>query len=222
MSTVSFPQIESGGIYFLVSHVLGKRIGGAVGLIYTFGQACATSLVALGFGESMAKLAGVASPAAMKTLSVLVLVVLNGVKITLSIIRFLLLSFSVELRRPSLRHSPAAAAHVLFGAGHRRLFAGRFPVHALRPRSVPGLFPFSKNQNFLQEVGIGPLTSQHLSDNWHSHYGPANCSPPGSTEFAGAGEAPHSAESFFSVFGVLFANFIGVLAGPPFIPSIKS
>jgi potassium/chloride transporter 8 len=71
-------QIQSGGIYFLVSHVLGKRIGGAVGIIYTFGQACATSLVALGFGESMAKLVGVASPLVMKSVSILVLIVLNG------------------------------------------------------------------------------------------------------------------------------------------------
>lgn len=31
-------QIQSGGIYFLVSHVLGGQIGGAIGLIYAFGQ----------------------------------------------------------------------------------------------------------------------------------------------------------------------------------------
>ncbi|PIO65801.1 Ion channel, partial [Teladorsagia circumcincta] len=31
-------QIQSGGIYFLVSHVLGGRLGGAVGLIYALGQ----------------------------------------------------------------------------------------------------------------------------------------------------------------------------------------
>lgn len=31
-------QIQSGGVYFLVSHVLGGRIGGAVGVLYCFGQ----------------------------------------------------------------------------------------------------------------------------------------------------------------------------------------
>uniref|UniRef100_A0A914R6G1 Amino acid permease/ SLC12A domain-containing protein n=1 Tax=Parascaris equorum TaxID=6256 RepID=A0A914R6G1_PAREQ len=31
-------QIQSGGIYFLISHVLGGQIGGAVGLMYAFGQ----------------------------------------------------------------------------------------------------------------------------------------------------------------------------------------
>ncbi len=31
-------QIQSGGVYFLVSHILGGQIGGAVGVLYAFGQ----------------------------------------------------------------------------------------------------------------------------------------------------------------------------------------
>lgn len=31
-------RIEAGGIYSLISHVLGGQIGGAVGLLYAFGQ----------------------------------------------------------------------------------------------------------------------------------------------------------------------------------------
>lgn len=31
-------QIQSGGVYFLVSHILGGQIGAAVGVIYTLGQ----------------------------------------------------------------------------------------------------------------------------------------------------------------------------------------
>jgi potassium/chloride transporter 8 len=31
-------QLTSGGIYFLISHVLGARIGATVGILYTFGQ----------------------------------------------------------------------------------------------------------------------------------------------------------------------------------------
>ena len=31
-------HIESGGVYFLVSKVLGARIGGAIGILYVFGQ----------------------------------------------------------------------------------------------------------------------------------------------------------------------------------------
>jgi amino acid transporter len=30
--------MESGGVYFLVSHVLGSKFGGALGLLYVFGQ----------------------------------------------------------------------------------------------------------------------------------------------------------------------------------------
>ena len=30
--------MTSGGVYFLVSHVLGARIGAAIGILYCFGQ----------------------------------------------------------------------------------------------------------------------------------------------------------------------------------------
>lgn len=30
--------MESGGVYFLVSYVLGSKFGGALGLLYVFGQ----------------------------------------------------------------------------------------------------------------------------------------------------------------------------------------
>lgn len=31
-------RMESGGVYFLLAHVLGSRFGGAIGLLYVFGQ----------------------------------------------------------------------------------------------------------------------------------------------------------------------------------------
>lgn len=31
-------RMESGGVYFLMAHVLGSRVGGAIGLLYVFGQ----------------------------------------------------------------------------------------------------------------------------------------------------------------------------------------
>lgn len=31
-------HVGNGGVYFLLSHVLGQRAGGAVGIIYAFGQ----------------------------------------------------------------------------------------------------------------------------------------------------------------------------------------
>uniref|UniRef100_A0A915DGG7 Amino acid permease/ SLC12A domain-containing protein n=1 Tax=Ditylenchus dipsaci TaxID=166011 RepID=A0A915DGG7_9BILA len=150
-------KIQSGGIYFLISHVLGKRIGGAIGIIYTFGQATATSLVALGFGESMVRLFGVFSQSATKVFAVVVLVILTA------------LNFA------GLR------------SGYHRLFAG-----AVFTRDI--------------EHGIDYLSRERLTANWEPHYSVTNCSFEGTTF-----TTKH--ESFFSVFGVLFANFIGVLAG---------
>lgn len=47
-------RIESGGVYFLIAHTLGSRMGGALGMIYCFGQAVGCALNVFGFGESMA------------------------------------------------------------------------------------------------------------------------------------------------------------------------
>lgn len=51
-------RMESGGVYFLLAHVLGSRFGGAIGLLYVFGQAVGCALYVLGFGESLAGLLG--------------------------------------------------------------------------------------------------------------------------------------------------------------------
>ncbi|XP_014285916.1 solute carrier family 12 member 8 isoform X1 [Halyomorpha halys] len=51
-------RMESGGVYFLLAHVLGPRLGTAFGLLYVFGQAVGCSLFVLGFGESLAGLVG--------------------------------------------------------------------------------------------------------------------------------------------------------------------
>ncbi|XP_045482361.1 solute carrier family 12 member 8 isoform X1 [Harmonia axyridis] len=51
-------RIESGGVYFVIAHVLGSKFGGSLGLLYCFGQAVGCALNVLGFGESMAELIG--------------------------------------------------------------------------------------------------------------------------------------------------------------------
>lgn len=56
------------------------------------------------------------------------------------------------------------------------------------------------------ENGIEEVTSKQLATNWDSHYDPMNCS-------LESGEFETKPENFFSVFAMLFANFIGVLAG---------
>jgi len=49
-------HVQSGGVYFLISHVLGSRRGTAVGILYVIGQAIGNALCATGFGESIAGL----------------------------------------------------------------------------------------------------------------------------------------------------------------------
>ena len=35
-------RVESGGVYFLLAHVLGGRAGGTIGILYVFGMVCST------------------------------------------------------------------------------------------------------------------------------------------------------------------------------------
>ncbi|XP_070556312.1 solute carrier family 12 member 8-like [Ptychodera flava] len=51
-------HVQSGGVYFLVSHVLGTRVGGTVGILYSFGQTVACALYCTGFGESVSETFG--------------------------------------------------------------------------------------------------------------------------------------------------------------------
>lgn len=51
-------RVETGGVYFLIANTLGSRFGGALGLLYCFGQAVGCALNVLGFGESIAGLIG--------------------------------------------------------------------------------------------------------------------------------------------------------------------
>lgn len=79
-------RVESGGVYFLISHTMGSRIAGSFGLLYCFGQAVGCALNVLGFGESLADLIGMEGNVwAIRFLAaaaVLVLAVINvaGVK----------------------------------------------------------------------------------------------------------------------------------------------
>ncbi|EFO16111.1 hypothetical protein LOAG_12398 [Loa loa] len=69
-------QIQSGGIYFLVSHILGGQIGGAIGLMYTFGQLYDDVLI--GFGESAARFLGIENSFIHKIIAIAGLLALTG------------------------------------------------------------------------------------------------------------------------------------------------
>ncbi|XP_053628743.1 solute carrier family 12 member 8 isoform X1 [Cherax quadricarinatus] len=88
-------RMESGGIYFLISHVLGSQVGGSVGLVYCFGQTVGISLCVTGFGESMAELVSVPGMWAEKAMgcgALLLLALINvaGVKWVIKV-QFILL-----------------------------------------------------------------------------------------------------------------------------------
>ncbi|VDM62316.1 unnamed protein product [Angiostrongylus costaricensis] len=164
-------QIQSGGIYSLVSHVLGGRVGGAVGLIYTLGQAVATGLVAVGFAESLAHLFDSESRIFIKVIAILTLVVLTGIN-TAGV------SWIVRLQLLLLTFLALAVLDFLLGA----LFTSDPSSGVLR-------FSYAR----LRE-NAGPM------------YAAVNCTPIGFDRFI-------PEQSFFTVFGVFFANFLGVLAG---------
>ncbi|KAL0106451.1 hypothetical protein PUN28_016280 [Cardiocondyla obscurior] len=74
-------RVESGGVYFLLSHVLGSRFGGSIGLLYCFGQAVGCALNVLGFGESMAGLVGMDSAWAQRGFACAAVVLLSVINV---------------------------------------------------------------------------------------------------------------------------------------------
>lgn len=74
-------HMESGGIYFLLSYVLGARIGASIGILYCFGQAVACSLYVVGFGESIASLLNYENVWIARAIAVTVLLILSGINV---------------------------------------------------------------------------------------------------------------------------------------------
>jgi len=98
-------RVESGGVYFLLSHVLGSRVGGSIGLLYCFGQvriteitfflpinvlriglwilfqAVGCALNVLGFGESMAGLVHLESAWAQRGFACAAVVLLSIINV---------------------------------------------------------------------------------------------------------------------------------------------
>ncbi|XP_045780275.1 solute carrier family 12 member 8 [Maniola jurtina] len=76
-------RIESGGVYFILAHTLGSRLGGALGMIYCFGQAVGCALNVFGFGESMADLIGTNdySPWAARGFSIAAVLLLGTINV---------------------------------------------------------------------------------------------------------------------------------------------
>ncbi|KAK3569009.1 hypothetical protein QTP86_021583 [Hemibagrus guttatus] len=73
--------VGSGGVYSMISMVLGGRVGGTVGLLYVFGQCVAGAMYITGFAESIAEVLTVQSVWAVRGISVAVLLALLGINL---------------------------------------------------------------------------------------------------------------------------------------------
>ncbi|KAM9448811.1 solute carrier family 12 member 8 isoform 1-T1 [Salvelinus alpinus] len=73
--------VGSGGVYSMISTVLGGRVGGTVGLLYVFGQCVAGAMYITGFSESIAQLLSLQSEWAVRGMSVAVLLGLSGINL---------------------------------------------------------------------------------------------------------------------------------------------
>ncbi|XP_054644226.1 solute carrier family 12 member 8 isoform X3 [Dunckerocampus dactyliophorus] len=73
--------VGSGGVYSMISMVLGGRVGGTVGLLYVFGQCVAGAMYITGFSESVAELLSLQSQWAVRGMSAAVLLGLLGINL---------------------------------------------------------------------------------------------------------------------------------------------
>ncbi|KAM5281423.1 solute carrier family 12 member 8 isoform 2-T2 [Ctenodactylus gundi] len=73
--------VGSGGVYSMISSVLGGRMGGTIGLLYVFGQCVAGAMYITGFAESISDLLGLRNIWAVRGISIAVLLALLGINL---------------------------------------------------------------------------------------------------------------------------------------------
>ncbi|XP_044153495.1 solute carrier family 12 member 8 [Bufo gargarizans] len=74
-------SIGTGGVYSMISTVLGGKVGGTVGLLYIFGQCVAGAMYITGFAESISDLLHLQSTWAVRGISLAVLLALLGINL---------------------------------------------------------------------------------------------------------------------------------------------
>lgn len=74
-------SIGHGGVYSMISTVLGGKVGGTVGLLYIFGQCVAGAMYITGFAESISDLLHLQSTWAVRGISLAVLLGLLGINL---------------------------------------------------------------------------------------------------------------------------------------------
>ncbi|XP_060274858.1 solute carrier family 12 member 8 isoform X4 [Ovis aries] len=73
--------VGRGGVYSMVAAVLGGQTGGAIGLLYVFGQCVAGAMYITGFAESVSDLLSLRNIWAVRGISVAVLLALLGINL---------------------------------------------------------------------------------------------------------------------------------------------
>lgn len=73
--------VGSGGVYSMISSVLGGQTGGTIGLLYVFGQCVAGAMYITGFAESISDLLSLRNIWAVRGISVAVLLALLGINL---------------------------------------------------------------------------------------------------------------------------------------------
>ncbi|KAM9225106.1 solute carrier family 12 member 8 [Dugong dugon] len=73
--------VGSGGVYSMISSVLGGQTGGTTGLLYVFGQCVAGAMYITGFAESVSDLLGLRNIWAVRGISVAMLLALLGINL---------------------------------------------------------------------------------------------------------------------------------------------
>ncbi|NXF78146.1 S12A8 protein, partial [Sclerurus mexicanus] len=74
-------SIGSGGVYSMISTVLGGQIAGTIGILYIFGQCVAGAMYITGFAESIADVLSLNSIWAVRGISLAVLFALQGINL---------------------------------------------------------------------------------------------------------------------------------------------
>uniref|UniRef100_A0A8D2ITQ0 Solute carrier family 12 member 8 n=1 Tax=Varanus komodoensis TaxID=61221 RepID=A0A8D2ITQ0_VARKO len=74
-------SIGSGGVYSMISTVLGGQVGGTIGLLYIFGQCVAGAMYITGFAESISDLLNLRNIWAVRGISLAVLLGLLGINL---------------------------------------------------------------------------------------------------------------------------------------------
>ncbi|MBN3325488.1 S12A8 protein, partial [Atractosteus spatula] len=227
-------SVGSGGVYSMISTVLGGRVGGTVGLLYVFGQCVAGAMYITGFAESIADVLSFNNVWAVRGISFAVLLGLLGINLAgvKWIIRLQLLLLAVlaistlDFVVGTFSHLDPGIPIICYTVTGDRLVQ---KVPGTRTETVPP-------SRSLSLAGPSKSTVYRL-DTSRPRGGAVSLGcvslPPGTvTEhgFVGYSEellqnntlpAYSPGESFFTVFGVFFPAATGVMAGFNMSPDLQ-